>query len=66
MNYYQTQYAYDSDGREYQTQTANGTMYQTLYDSLDRPVSAWVGTTTANLVEVIAYQYDNGGVGDGN
>jgi hypothetical protein len=63
------------------TQTPNGTIYRTGYNSLDEAVSDWVGTNdtptsgewsptnntgTANMVEVSSYQYDNGGVGNGN
>jgi hypothetical protein len=63
------------------TQTPNGTIYRTVYNSLDEAVSAWVGTNdtpasgewsptnntcTANMVEVSSCQCDNGGVGDGN
>jgi YD repeat-containing protein len=80
-NYYQTNYGYDSAGRLVRTQTPNGTIYRTVYNSLDEAVSDWVGTNdtptsgewsptnntgTANMVEVSSYQYDNGGVGDGN
>jgi RHS repeat-associated protein len=81
VNYYQTQSGYDVDGRLVRTQTPNGTIYRTVFDSLDRPVSAWVGTndtpatgewsptnntSPSNMVQVRAYQYDNGGVGDGD
>ncbi len=81
VNYYQTNYGYDSDGRLVRTQTPNGTIYRTVYNSLDEAVSDWVGTNdtpssgewspsnnngTANMAEVRSYQYDNGGVGDGN
>src|SRR5579884_851761 len=80
-NYYQTNYDYDSDGRLVRTQTPNGTIYRTVYNSLGEAVSDWVGTNdtptsgewsptnntgSANMVEVSSYQYDNGGVGDGN
>ncbi len=81
VNYYQTQYSYDSGGRLTRTQTANGTIYRTVYNSLGQPVSDWVGTNdtpeygewspnnntgTSNMVMVSSYQYDNGGVDDGN
>ncbi len=81
VNYYQTQYGYDSGGRLTRTQTANGTIYRTVYNSLGQPLSDWVGTNdtpdygewspdnntgTSNMVQVRSYQYDNGGVGDGN
>ncbi len=81
VNYYQTQYGYDSGGRLVRTQTANGTIYRTVYNSLGEPLSDWVGTNdtpeygewspnnntgTSNMVMVSSYQYDNGGIGDGN
>ncbi len=81
VNYYQTQYGYDVDGRLARTQTPNGTIYRTVYNSLDEEVSDWVGTddtpasgewspsnntAPSNMVEVSSYQYDNGSVGDGN
>ena len=59
---------------------ANGTIYRTVYNSLDEEISDWVGTNdtpqsgewsptnnngTANMVEVTSYQYDNGGNGEG-
>src|SRR5579884_171937 len=81
VNYYQTNYGYDSAGRLVRTQTPNGTIYRTVYNSLDEAVSNWVGTNdtpasgewsptnnsgSANMVEMSSYQYDNGGVGDGN
>jgi YD repeat-containing protein len=80
-NYYQTNYGYDSAGRLVRTQTPNGTIYRTVYNSLGEEISDWVGTNdtpqsgewspsnntgTANMVEVSSYQYDNGGVGDSN
>ncbi len=81
VNYYQTNYGYDNWGRLVRTQTPNGTIYRTVYNSLDESLSDWVGTNdtptsgewspsnntgSANMVEVASYQYDNGGVGDGN
>ena len=63
------------------TLTPNGTIYRTVYNSLDRPVSDWVGTNDTPIIgRMVAdeqhravehgggasYQYDNGGVGDGN
>jgi RHS repeat-associated protein len=81
VNYYQTQYGYDNRGRLVRTQTANGTIYRTVYNSLSEAVSDWVGTNdtptsgewsptnndgTSNMVQVSSYQYDNGSVGDGN
>ncbi len=69
VNYYQTQYGYDSDGRLVRTQTPNGTIYRTVYNSLGEEISDWVGTNdtpttgewsptnntgTSNMVEVSA------------
>ncbi len=81
VNFYQTQYGYDDDGRLDRTQTGNGTIYRTVYDGLGRVVSQWVGTddtpgdgqewspddntAPSNMVQVAGYVYDNGGVGDG-
>jgi hypothetical protein len=66
VNYYQTNYEYDSGGRLTQTQTPNGTIYRTLYNSLGEALVDWVGTTNSNLQQVASYQYDNGVAGDGN
>ncbi|HEY7312113.1 MAG TPA: hypothetical protein VH643_22300 [Gemmataceae bacterium] len=81
VNYYQTVHGYDNWGRLVRTQTPNGTIYRTVYNSLDEAVSDWVGTNdtptsgewspsnntgSANMVMVSSYQYDNGVVGDGN
>jgi YD repeat-containing protein len=81
VNYYQTQYAYDSGGRLDRTQTPNGTIYRTVFDSLGRKLSDWVGTNdtptsgewsptnndgTSNMVDVTDYQYDGGAVSDGD
>jgi RHS repeat-associated protein len=80
-NFDQTLYGYDAGGNLSRTQTANGTIYRTVYDAEGRPVSDWVGTDDtpasgtwspsnntgpSNMVEVSSYQYDGGGVGDGN
>ena len=43
-NYYATYYGYDADGRQYQIIDANGTITDTVFDSLGRTVSIWVGT----------------------
>jgi RHS repeat-associated protein len=81
VNYYATLYSYDARGRPNRVQTPNGTIYRTVYDGLNRPVSDWVGTNDtpgsgywsptnntppANMVQLTAYQYDGGGVGDSN
>ena len=46
-NYYVTSYGYDVDGRNYQAINANGTIYDTVYDSMDRVASYWIGTDDA-------------------
>jgi RHS repeat-associated protein len=71
-NYYETAYAFDSQGRLQTTTTPTGTLYVTNYDSLDRVSSTQIGTSTSNLVTTGNYVYDNntlGGstqVGDGD
>lgn len=46
-NYAPTLYAYDADGRLYQTIDADGTIDDVVYDSMDREVSEWIGTDDA-------------------
>ena len=81
-NYYATTNAYDDRGRLARTVDAVGTITDTVYDSLGRPVSTYVGTndsttddelytgdnadSSSNMVLVTQDQYDNDGVGDGN
>ena len=76
-NYYATHFSYDDHGLLNKTVTPTGTIYRTVYDGLDRPISTWVGTddtptsgywsptnlTGTNMVETSADVYDNGGVG---
>ncbi|QJW98452.1 RHS repeat-associated core domain-containing protein [Frigoriglobus tundricola] len=81
VNFDQTQYQYDVDGNLCRTVDQLGTITRTVYDGQGRKVSVWVGTNdtptsgtwsptnntgTSNMVEVTSYQYDGGGVGDGN
>jgi len=81
VNYYTTQYSYDDRGRLDRTVAPTGTITREIYDGLGRLVSNWVGTNDtpasgfwsptnntapANMVEVNAYVYDNGGGGDSN
>ena len=79
-NFYRTRYQYDAKGQLNRTVTPQGTITRTVYDALGRKASEWVGTddtpTTGawspsntagtNLVKVREYEYDGGGVGDGN
>ena len=81
VNFYQTQYAYDSRGRQNRVVSPTGTITRTVYDGLGRVVSVWVGTNDtpasgywspsnntapSNMVQIAGYVYDSGGVGDGN
>jgi RHS repeat-associated protein len=76
-NYYRTQLDYDSRGRLYRSLTPTGTYSKTLFDGLDRAVSAWIGTndgSPGNMTQTAAYIYDGSqgavsqttGVGDSN
>src|SRR5438034_955779 len=80
VNYYRTQYAYDDHGQLNKTVSPEGTIYRTVHDGLGRALSEWVGTddtptsgywsptnlSGTNTVKVREYEYDGGGVGDGN
>jgi RHS repeat-associated protein len=80
-NYYQTTLGYDADGRQSRVVEPTGTITRTVMDGRGRTVSVWVGTSDtpgsgawsptnntspANMTDVADYQYDGGGVGDGN
>ncbi len=79
-NYYVTTYQYDHLGDLDKTVSPDGTIDRTVYDTLGREVSTWVGTddtptsgywsptnlTGTNMVQLTATTYDNGGVGDSN
>ncbi len=80
-NYYTSLFGYDVDGRQDRVQHPTGTIDRTVFDNEGRTASTWEGTNdtpasgtwsptnntgTANMVEITADQYDNGGVGDGN
>jgi hypothetical protein len=79
-HYYRTEYGYDAAGRRDRTVSPTGTIYRDVYDGRGRLVSQWVGlddtpttgvwspnnTAGTDLVQVRAYEYDQGGVGDGN
>ncbi len=78
VNYYETTYGYDHAGRPDRTVSPTGTITRTVYNALGEAVSVWVGTNDtptsgywspsnpAGMTEVTAYQYDDGGIGDGN
>ena len=79
-NFYRTEYQYDTTGAVKRSETPLGTITRTVRDGIGRAVSEWVGTddtptsgnwspsNTAgtNLVKVREFEYDGGGVGDGN
>ncbi|OJW27600.1 MAG: hypothetical protein BGO49_25350 [Planctomycetales bacterium 71-10] len=77
-DYYATKYGYDHRGRLSRTaRTVAAGAYEissTAYDALGRPASESTGTddpydgtpATTNMAVVARYQYDKGGVGDGN
>ena len=80
-NYYLTQTGYDDAGRQNKTVSPAGTITRTVSDGQGRVVSTWIGTNDtpgsgywsptnntapSNMVDVTDYQYDGGGVGDGN
>ncbi len=79
-NYYRTEYGYDVEGNLTRTLSPTGTIYRTVYDANNRVISQWVGlddtpttgswspsnTTGTDLTKVKEYEYDGGGVGDGN
>lgn len=80
-HYLQTDFAYDKQGRQTRVEAPDGTIHRTIYDGLDRVVSTWIGTndtpasgfwsptnntSPSNMLQTAAYEYDGGGVGDGN
>ncbi len=65
-DYYQTLYAYNQTGQQYQTTDALGTITQTNYDALGRPYTTEVGTSASNLTTVSWNIYDLNGVGNSN
>src|SRR5262249_38799514 len=72
-NYYTTTYDYDHRGREDKTVSPTGTINRTVFDSLGRTVSTWVGTNdtpssgewsptnnggSSNMIQVSSSAYD--------
>jgi RHS repeat-associated protein len=82
VNYLRTRYAYNDQGQVERVQNPAGTITISTYDGLARLRATYVGTDdsttngfkwkpsnaapTSNMVQVAAYEYDNGGVGNGN
>jgi RHS repeat-associated protein len=79
-NFYRTVSGYDAGGRPDRAVSPEGTVYRAVYTGFGQVGSEWVGTddtptsgswsptNTAgtDLVKVREYEYDSGGVGDGN
>jgi YD repeat-containing protein len=65
-NYYPTLYGFDPRGRLYHIVSPTGTITVTDYDGLGRVADVKVGTSDSNLVMTTQYQYDQGGIGDGD
>jgi hypothetical protein len=55
VNFYQTQYGYDADGRQNRVVSPTGTVYRTVFDGLNRVVSQWVGKKKGSGVVVSPY-----------
>ena len=82
VNYLRTRYAYNDQGQVERVQNPAGTITISTFDGLGRLTATYVGTDdsttngfkwkpsnaapTSNMVQVAAYEYDNGGVGNGN
>lgn len=80
VNFYRTTVGYDAGGRPDRAVSPQGTITRMVYDGQGRLVSEWVGTddaptsgawsptnpTGTDVVDVREYEYDGGGVGDGN
>ncbi|MBI1373852.1 MAG: LEPR-XLL domain-containing protein [Phycisphaera sp.] len=78
-HFLRSSYDYDDRGRVKRTEDSTGTITRPIYDLLGRTVATWIGTDDtpdtgfwspsnnvgANMVQVSATVYDNGGVGDG-
>jgi RHS repeat-associated protein len=82
VNFLRTRYAYNNQGQVDRLQNPAGTITISSYDGRARLTGSYVGTddsttngfkwtpgnasVTSNMVQVAAYEYDNGGVGNGN
>jgi RHS repeat-associated protein len=81
-NYLRTRYAYNNQGQVERVQNPAGTITISTFDGLARGTGTWVGTNdsttngfkwspsnaapSSNMVQTAAYEYDSGGVGNGN
>ncbi|MFN7811278.1 MAG: hypothetical protein ACK5SI_01280, partial [Planctomycetia bacterium] len=82
VNYLRTRYAYNNQGQVDRIQNPAGTITISTYDGLARLTGTYAGTSdtttngfkwtpstaapTSNMIQVRGYEYDNGGVGNGN
>jgi RHS repeat-associated protein len=67
VNYAQTNYGYDSAGRQNKTTSPEGTINFVEYNAMSWTLRSLVGTTTANLQPISTNEYDGGAAGgDGN
>jgi RHS repeat-associated protein len=82
VNYLRTRYAYNNQGQVERVQNPAGTITISTYDGRARLTGTWVGTNdsttdgfkwkpsnaspASNMVQVAAYEYDNGGTGNSN
>ena len=76
-NYAETAYGHDSMGRQCRVVAPGGTITRTVFDSLGRALSIWIGTDDvptsgnwspannagANMTQIVSYQYDCGNAG---
>ena len=76
-NYAETAYGYDSMGRQARVVAPGGTIARTVFDTIGRVSSTWIGTddapasgnwsptnnTGANMTQSVSYQYDGGNAG---
>jgi len=60
-----THYGYDIKGRQNIVTAPDGTVTETRYDNLSRPVETWTGSGS-QLAKISSTEYDNNGVGDGH
>jgi RHS repeat-associated protein len=68
-NYYAGYTGYDAMSNTNHSQDDTGTIDDTLFDGLDRPIQVSEGTndtTNNNMLPTDVMQYDGGGVGDGD
>jgi RHS repeat-associated protein len=82
VNFLRTRYAYNDQGQVDRLQNPAGTITISTFDGLGRLTATYVGTddsttngfkwtpgnasAASNMSQVAAYEYDNGGVGNGN